>query len=84
MTQVSSTFCLFEYDTFVLKEQKWGLQNYQYPFDEHVVVLLNELRSTQHKATKKLYRCFSYTRGVIHEATVHSALHVQLENKYKS
>ena len=56
------------------------LGNYQYPFNEHVVVLLDELRSAEDKATKKLNSCLSYTGGVVHEATMNPTLHIQLKN----
>lgn len=68
--------------TELLKKGEEGvLRNYQYPFDEHVVVLLNELRSTEHKTTKELHSCLSHTGGVVHEATMNPTLHIQLKNK---
>lgn len=54
------------------------LKSYQYPLDEHVVVLLCQLRSTQHKPSQQLNRCFPHTGGVIHQPPMNTALHIRL------
>lgn len=63
------------------KGKEESLTNYQYPFNEHVIVLLNQLRSTEHKPAKELHGCLSDTGGVVHEATMNPTLHIQLKNK---
>lgn len=53
-------------------------ETYQYPLYEHVIVLLGELWSTEHKSAKQLNSCLSHTRGVVHQTTVDATLHVRL------
>lgn len=55
--------------------------NYQYPLNEHVVVLLNELRPAQHKTAEELHGRLAHAGGVVHEAAVNATLHIQLKNK---
>lgn len=51
---------------------------YQYPLDQHVVVLLCELGSAQHKTPQQLHSSLAYTGGVVHQTTMDPTLHVQL------
>lgn len=70
------------FGTFLLKNHKEGMkrENYQDPFNEHVVVLLDELWPTEHETTEELHGRLSHTGGVVHEATMNPALHIQLRN----
>lgn len=40
---------------------KGAVRNYQYPFNEHVIILLNELWPAENKTAHKLHRRFSHT-----------------------
>lgn len=52
---------------------------YQYPLYEHVIVLLSELRSAEHKSAQQLYSRLSHTGGVVHQPTMDATLHVRLQ-----
>ncbi len=76
-----SRFCI-NMNMFSLKYMTFRWRgHYQYSFNEHVIVLLNELRSTEHKTAKELHSCLSHTSGVVHEATMNATLHIQLKTK---
>lgn len=52
---------------------------YQYPLYEHVIVLLSELGSAEHKSAQQLYSCLSHAGGVVHQTTMDPTLHVGLQ-----
>ena len=63
------------------REVKRSRHSHQYPLDEHVVVLLGELRPAQHEAPQQLHGRLAHAGGVVHETTVHPALHVRLQGE---
>lgn len=61
----------------VYNESDWA--TYQYPLYEHVIVLLSELGSAEHKSAQQLYSCLSHAGGVVHQTTMDATLHVRLQ-----
>lgn len=49
--------------------------SYQYPSREHVVVFVDEFRTTEHKLADQIYGRFSYRRRVIEERVVDTVAH---------
>lgn len=57
---------------------------HQDPLDEHVVILLGELRSAQYKLAQQLHSRLSHTGGVVHQATMNATLHIRLQDRQES
>lgn len=57
---------------------------HQDPLDEHIIILLSELRSAQYKLAQQLHSCLSHTGGVVHQTAMYATLHIRLRDRKES